>query len=107
MTLFVLKHTTVRGICSLQERPRKEMFLRDINLAKIIPFTRDLSHNNFKDCENNHEVFYLHMRLTSRVNKLRCFLTRLISHKKKTLTFFRAFRWFVYEIILDVTLISS
>ena len=47
------------------------------------------------------------MRLTSCVNKLRCFLMRLISHKKKTLTSFRAFRWFVYEIILDVTLISS
>ena len=77
-TLFIPKHTTIGGICSLQERPRKEMFLRDINLAKIIPFTRDLSRNNFKDCENNCEVFHLHTRLTLRVNKLRCFLMRLI-----------------------------
>ena len=30
---------TIGGIFSLRERPRKEMFLHDINLAKIIPFT--------------------------------------------------------------------
>ena len=105
-TIFVPKPTAIRGFCSLQERPQKEMFLCNIILAQIISFTRDLSHNNFKDCENNCEVFHLHTRLTSCVNKLRCFFTRLISHKNKTLNFFRPFRWFLYEIILDTTLIS-
>ena len=53
------------------------MFLHDIILAQIISFTRDLSRNNFKDCENNREVFHLHTRLTSHVNKLRCFFTEI------------------------------